>query len=204
MSAYMKRHFLFFGTPKPARLQVIHEKWPDRPRASDALNAIDLLWDLPHREAQYLACDLLKSEAKHWPLEDALPALRRWITTKSWWDSVDPLAVHGVGVFLRKHPEPVWPTVQSWIYSDNLWLNRTAILCQLGFRGATNTAWLDEALSAHTRSKEFFHRKAIGWALRDYGKTNPRWVQQWVDAHPELSGLSRREALRLLGSREGA
>jgi hypothetical protein len=53
-------------------------------------------------------------------------------------------------------------------------------------------------------NEEFFHRKAIGWALRDYGKTNPRWVRGWVDTHPELSGLSQREALRLLGSRKGA
>ena len=70
--------------------------------------------------------------------------------------------------------------------------------------GETRTEWLDEALNAHVHSKEFFLRKAIGWALRDYGKTNPRWVRQWVDAHPELSGLSRREALRRLGSREEA
>jgi 3-methyladenine DNA glycosylase AlkD len=112
--------------------------------------------------------------------------------------------VHGVGALLKRHPEAVWPTLQSWIYSDSIWINRTAMIAQLGFRGETRTEWLDEALEAHTESKEFFHRKAIGWALRDYGKTNPKWVQQWVEAHPELSGLSRREALRLLGSREGA
>ena len=78
------------------------------------------------------------------------------------------------------------------------------MICQLGFRGETRTEWLDEALSAHVHSTEFFHRKAIGWALRDYSKTNQRWVHQWVDAHPELSGLSRREALRLHGTREEA
>lgn len=78
------------------------------------------------------------------------------------------------------------------------------MICQLGFRGETRTEWLDESLTAHVHYKEFFLRKAIGWALRDYGKINPRWVRQWVDAHPELSGLSQREALRLLGSREGA
>ena len=151
-----------------------------------------------------MALDLVKSEAKFWNPEEALPNLESWITTQSWWDSVDTLAVHGVGALLKRHPEAVWPTLQSWIYSDSIWLNRTAMIAQLGFRGETRTEWLDEALEAHTESKEFFHRKAIGWALRDYGKTNPKWVQQWVEAHPELSGLSRREALRLLGSREGA
>ena len=204
MSAYMKDNFAFLGVPKPLRAEIQRAHWPDRPRKTAAISTINELWKLPHREAQYVALDLVKSEAKFWNPEEALPNLESWITTQSWWDSVDTLAVHGVGALLKRHPEAVWPTLQSWIYSDSIWLNRTAMIAQLGFRGETRTEWLDEALEAHTESKEFFHRKAIGWALRDYGKTNPKWVQQWVEAHPELSGLSRREALRLLGSREGA
>ena len=196
MAAYMKGHFAFLGVPKPLRAEIQRAHWPERPRKTAAISTINELWGLPHREAQYVALDLLKSEAKYWTPEEALPALEQWITTHSWWDTVDALAVHGVGALLKRYPEAVWPTVQSWIYSDNLWLNRTAIIAQLGFRAATRTEWLDEALEAHTQSKEFFHRKAIGWALRDYGKTNPRWVQQWVNAHPEISGLSRREALK--------
>jgi 3-methyladenine DNA glycosylase AlkD len=204
MAAYMKGHFSFLGVPKPTRSEIQRRHWADRPKKSAAIAAIHELWNTPFREAQYLALDLLKAESKHWTPEEALTALEAWITTHSWWDSVDALAVHGVGVLLRRQPEAVWPAVQAWIYSDNLWLNRTAMIAQLGFRAETHTEWLDEALSAHTASKEFFHRKAIGWALRDFSRTNPRWVRQWVDAHPELSGLSRREALRLLGSREEA
>ena len=186
------------------RAEIQRRHWAERPRKSDAIACIHELWAQPFREAQYVALDLMKSESKYWTPEEALPALERWITTQSWWDSVDILAVHGVGVLLRRHPEVVWPTVQQWIYAENMWLNRSAMIAQLGFKGETRTKWLDEALSAHVHSTEFFHRKAIGWALRDYSKTNPRWVRQWVDAHPELSGLSRHEALRLLGSREEA
>jgi 3-methyladenine DNA glycosylase AlkD len=204
MAAYMKGHFAFLGIPKPFRAEIQRRHWAARPRKSDAIACIHELWMQPFREAQYLACGLLKAESKYWAPTESLNALEYWITTKSWWDSVDTLAVHGVGVLLRRHPEAGWPVVQQWIYAENMWLNRTAMICQLGFRGETRTEWLDEALSAHVHSTEFFHRKAIGWALRDYGKTNPRWVRQWVDAHPELSGLSRREALRLLGSREEA
>lgn len=204
MAAYMKGNFSFLGVPKPTRAELQRRHWPNRPKKSAAIAAIHELWNTPFREAQYLALDLLKAESKYWTPEEALPALETWITTHSWWDSVDALAVHGVGVLLKRRPEAVWPVVQAWIYSENLWLNRTAMIAQLGFRTETHTEWLDEALSAHTASKEFFHRKAIGWALRDYGKTNPKWVRQWVDSHPELSGLSRREALRLLESREEA
>lgn len=204
MAAYMKGHFAFLGVPKPLRAEIQRAHWPERPRKTAAISTINELWGLPHREAQYVALDLLKSEAKYWTPEEALPELEKWITTHSWWDSVDTLAVHGVGTLLRRYPEAVWPVVQGWIYSENLWLNRTAMIAQLGFRAVTRTVWLDEALKAHTESKEFFHRKAIGWALRDYSRTHPHWVQNWVRTHPELSGLSRREALRLLGSREGA
>jgi 3-methyladenine DNA glycosylase AlkD len=44
-------------------------------------------------------------------------------------------------------------------------------------------------------SQEFFIRKAIGWALREYSKTNPVWVSQFVTKN-KLSNLSVREALK--------
>ncbi len=44
-------------------------------------------------------------------------------------------------------------------------------------------------------SKEFFLRKAIGWALREYSKTNPDWVREFV-GKTTMSGLSTREALK--------
>jgi 3-methyladenine DNA glycosylase AlkD len=46
---------------------------------------------------------------------------------------------------------------------------------------------------------EFFIRKAIGWALREYAKTAPEWVADFVAGHEEsISPLSRREALKNL------
>ena len=47
------------------------------------------------------------------------------------------------------------------------------------------------------RSREFFLRKAIGWALRQYAWTDPREVARYVRAYQgALSPLSRREALK--------
>jgi 3-methyladenine DNA glycosylase AlkD len=46
-------------------------------------------------------------------------------------------------------------------------------------------------------SREFFLRKAIGWALRQYAWTDPAEVRRYVRGHEdELSALSRREALK--------
>ena len=44
---------------------------------------------------------------------------------------------------------------------------------------------------------DFFIRKAIGWALRDYARWNPQAVRDFVAAMGErLSPLSAREAMR--------
>ena len=49
-------------------------------------------------------------------------------------------------------------------------------------------------------SREFFLRKAIGWALRQYARTDPAEVRRYVAAHTaRLSSLSQREALKRIG-----
>jgi len=46
---------------------------------------------------------------------------------------------------------------------------------------------------------EFFIRKAIGWALRQYSYTAPQVVIQFVKKHRDgLSSLSVKEALKAL------
>jgi 3-methyladenine DNA glycosylase AlkD len=47
----------------------------------------------------------------------------------------------------------------------------------------------------------FFLRKAIGWALREYAKTDPSEVRRYVTAHAkQLHPMSRREAMKNLES----
>jgi 3-methyladenine DNA glycosylase AlkD len=53
-------------------------------------------------------------------------------------------------------------------------------------------------IAMHAASKEFFHQKAIGWALRQYGKTNPDAVIKFVENAP-MANLSKREAMKHLG-----
>jgi 3-methyladenine DNA glycosylase AlkD len=63
--------------------------------------------------------------------------------------------------------------------------------------GSTRTT---PALSPYGR--EFFIRKAIGWALRDHARTDPDWVRAFVAERTDsLSGLSQREALRVIDGR---
>ncbi len=115
---------------------------------------------------------------------------------------------------LLAHPDEVAPVIREWAVADDLWVRRTAIICQVGAKDRCDQALLAEAIEANldgsTRTtpavspygREFFIRKAIGWALRDHARADPDWVVAFVDAHEDqLSGLSRREALKHLGGR---
>ena len=87
----------------------------------------------------------------------------------------------------------------EWAKDEHLWVRRTAILSQLKFKLATDEVLLFAAIEHSTPDKDFFARKAIGWALREYSRTKPQTVIDYVRAHQQqLSGLSQREALRLL------
>ena len=82
-----------------------------------------------------------------------------------------------------------------------MWLQRTAILFQLKYKKKTDVPLLFHCITTMADSKEFFIRKAIGWALREYSKTDAEVVQSFV-ASTELSPLSVREALKVIGRKE--
>lgn len=199
MRAYMRDQFPFLGVPSPGVQAVLRAALAELPRPGAAtLREVALTcWARPEREYQYLACVLLRRHAR---TLDAgfLDTARHLITTKPWWDTVDALAAHVVGALVARHPGLV-TTMDGWAADDDLWLVRTAILHQLTYKAATDAPRLLRYCAAQAGHPDFFVRKAIGWALREYGRTDPAAVRAFVAAHAaELSGLSRREALKHL------
>jgi hypothetical protein len=67
------------------------------PPTEDDLRSIAVaLWKRPQREFQYVACSyLVRQVAVAGP--GFVPTLRELITTKSWWDTIDPLATWSDG-----------------------------------------------------------------------------------------------------------
>ena len=121
------------------------------------------------------------------------------IVTGAWWDYVDAIAAHQVGTVLRRHPGETKRLLRRWSRDPDLWRRRTAILAQLSFKADTDLRLLYDCIAPNLSDREFFIRKAIGWALRQYGWTNPEEVRRYVTEHEaELSPLSRREALKNL------
>ncbi|QYR22012.1 DNA alkylation repair protein [Paenibacillus sp. sptzw28] len=200
MSAYMRNQFPFLGIKNPERAALTKQfiKGNGVPSGEELEEVALKLWALPEREFQYTAMQLLEKR-----LEEAAPSqaklLEILITTKPWWDTVDLIAGHLVGSLFTRYPELVPAHAHRWIESDNLWLRRSALLFQLGYKGRTDRELLFSFIRRCAGEKDFFIRKAIGWALREYGKTDAEAVRQFV-RETELSPLSVREALKRIGS----
>ena len=117
---------------------------------------------------------------------------------------VDEIAGHLVGQVLLDHRAAATPLIDAWaVDPESLWVRRTAMLAQLRHAEATDTDLLERVLVANlddtAYGREFFIRKALGWALRQHARTDPAWVRTFVGTHADrLSGLSRREALKHL------
>ncbi|WP_139489199.1 DNA alkylation repair protein [Brevibacillus dissolubilis] len=196
MRAYMKDHFPFLGIKSPERTALLREFVREHgvPEGDMLSAVVRELWALPEREFQYAALELLEKRVKKLDVS-FLPLLEELVVHKSWWDTVDTLAARLVGVFLTKHPEMILPSVDKWLASEHMWLQRTAILFQLKYKEKTDLPLLYRSILHVVDSKEFFLQKAIGWALREYAKTDAQAVIEFVGAHP-LAPLSRREALK--------
>ena len=199
MSAYLRNQFPFLGIgAKDRRAATRPTLVAAKTASTDELIAFAAAcWEEPEREFAYVACDVLRTQAPR--LEPRhLDAVRSLLTARSWWDTIDPLATRTVGTMVRTNPELVG-TMDRWVHSDDFWLARTAILHQLLFGEATDAQRLLSYCEARAGDDEFFIRKAIGWALRQYARVDPAAVRTFVVAHDgELSGLTKREALKHL------
>ncbi|WP_205516997.1 DNA alkylation repair protein [Paenibacillus sp. SYP-B3998] len=198
MEAYMRNQFPFLGIKNPERVALTKQFWKEHgfPKADEGVQIAQELWQLPEREFAYTAMMILVKLRKE--LEKShLEVLEGFVVTKSWWDTVDIIADHLIGYYLQQFPELIPASVEKWLVSDNMWLQRTAILFQLKYKQKTDVPLLFDCIRRMADSKEFFIRKAIGWALREYSKTDAEAVRAFV-ATTELSPLSVREALKAI------
>jgi 3-methyladenine DNA glycosylase AlkD len=121
------------------------------------------------------------------------------ITQKSWWDTVDYLAVNHLGTALQNDKKRQYSYSDQLINSQNVWLRRSAILFQLKYKERTDFDLLQAHILKTISESEFFIRKAAGWALREYSKTNPSAVRQFIqDYQGQLSRLTIREGSKYL------
>jgi 3-methyladenine DNA glycosylase AlkD len=193
MRAYMKDQFAFLGLPSPVRRAAVKDLIVRHSREPEALLATaEELWQLPEREMRYTAIDLLRHHHKRLSCAH-LPQLQGWLLRDSWWDTVDGLsAVIGRVVLAERGAQA---EMDAWVAHPDFWVRRSAMLHQLGWRRETDAERLAGYALLLAPEREFFIRKAIGWALRDYARWEPGFVREFLAEHRDkLSPLSWREA----------
>lgn len=198
MQAYMRSAMPFLGVRVPTVRRVVRAAADPPPAPAGLLSSATGLWRAAaYREERYAATELLGLRPLRGHL-DVLPPATEMIVTGAWWDHVDAVS-HHLGAVLRAHRTEVDPVIREWMLSPDMWLRRASIICQLDARDATDVDLLADAVDANLADREFFVRKAIGWALRQYARTDPAWVRQFVAARRDtLSPLSYREAVKHL------
>lgn len=204
MQAYMKTSQPFYGVQAVERKKQISEIKKQIPLSSfDEYQTVILqLWQSPHREEMYQALEVAE-RFRQFRTPKAMPLYEYLLETASNWDTLDWIASKLVGELVLKHNE-LESSLIKWRKHSNFWLRRAALLAQLKHKKDTNLQLLADTITTLMHEKEFFIRKAIGWVLRELSKTNPDWVSMFVSQHEtQLSGLSKREALKYLLPLEG-
>ncbi len=193
-TAYMRHLFPFLGLTAPKRTALqkpLYKRYPvqDERRLNQAIRE---LWNKEAREFQYAALDF-SAHSQGLASVQMLEVYQEMIQTKSWWDTVDDIAANLVGSLVSDHPK-LLRVMDRWIRDDNLWIRRTALIFQLKWKKKTDTDRLFAYCRQTMDDPDFFIRKAIGWALREYSKTDPAAVKQFIQKNQhQLSPLSIRE-----------
>jgi len=198
MSKYMRNLFQFYGIPTPLRVDItkkalIDFKWDS---IKDLNDFVELCFQSNEREWQYTAIFVLTKYKKNWN-ENTVELIEQCIIQKSWWDTVDLLASNCVGYYFTKYPNQLQSKISTWRQSENIWLNRTCLIFQLGYKHQTDHELLASLIKQFAHSNEFFIQKAIGWSLRQLGRHRANVVFDIIN-DTELKPLRKREALKHL------
>jgi 3-methyladenine DNA glycosylase AlkD len=200
MAAYMKTDMPFYGVQKPFRKPFYREMRKRYPASShrEYVDNVRRLWRLEHREEKYTAIEYALQNTQ-FIKPRSLSLYEQLIREGGWWDLVDTVASDLVGRVLLDHRTDMRGLMENWVEDEDLWIRRTAILAQLRHKAQTDAAQLFDFCRRRAHERQFFIRKAIGWALREYSKTAPTRVRDFLMRHrQELSGLSFREGARRL------
>ncbi len=203
MRAYLKSAMPCLGVQVPVARSLAKQLFGDSP--CDDLGSlsklVEQLWfSAEFREERFVAINVLRLRPHRALLTaKAAPLLETLIRSGAWWDLVDELSAHVVGVMLENDPKAMTKVLRRWAESDELWLKRSTLVCQVVRGEDTDLEVLEHAIEHSVDGKDFFLRKGIGWAMRSVGRKNPALVRRWLAKWKgRLSPLSVREARKSL------
>lgn len=198
MSAYMKDRFQYLGVASPERKLILKEWIKEHKQLID----IDFrviakhLYQSQYRELHYCGIELMVQYKKALTVGD-ITLIQYLIVTHSWWDTVDLIASHLVGICFHDHQVRDEMT-SKWMKSGNLWLQRSCIISQLKYKEATDLDYLFTLVNQTYLSDEFFIQKANGWALRQASKYFRTDIAAFVATKEDWPRVTYKEAVKYL------
>jgi 3-methyladenine DNA glycosylase AlkD len=197
MKSYLRDKFELYGIKTNLRRDILKTVVRDHIlHLRDDIRVICFdLYNFPQREMHLCATELFEKQLRNSYKKSDIQLIEALISNNSWWDTVDFIAKQILGKYLITYPDETKYVIGKFSQSENMWLNRSAILFQLGYKNKTDEDLFYSLCLQHKHSNEFFIQKAIGWALREYGKTNPDSVLKFVES-ADLKPLSKKEAIR--------
>jgi 3-methyladenine DNA glycosylase AlkD len=204
MQAYMKSAMPYLGVMAGPQRKATGEVFKAHSLADFGTwhdTALALWREATYREERYAVHDLVGHRLyRAFQSPACMPMYEEFIVDGAWWDHVDAIAVHRVGSLLLAYRDEIEPMMRAWSTDGDMWKRRTSIICQVGAKADIDLGLLYDCIEPNMADKEFFIRKAIGWALRQHAWLNFAEIERYVTANADrLSGLSKREALKNAG-----
>ncbi|MEM9821108.1 MAG: DNA alkylation repair protein [Bacteroidota bacterium] len=192
---YLRNQFGFYGLKAPVWTPLAKELFATYGLLNgDKLKRfVRFCFKDDHRELHYLAIEMVQKQLRKQDA-DFIDFLEEMVLLKSWWDTVDWISKL-VYLHLWHHPHQTRPRTEAWMNSNNIWLQRVAIIFQRYAKSGTDETLLFNYILRVADSKEFFLQKGAGWALRDYSKVNPEAVIHFINNNA-LPALTKREGLK--------
>ena len=140
MTSYLRGKFAFYGLKtKPRRelLKILVAEYTDEINENISNITLTLLQQ-PQRELHHCGIELFAKHKRKSYQEADIELIETLITTNSWWDTVDFISKQILGVYLTQFPEAIEIVIDKFSASNNMWLNRSTLLFQLGYKNKTD------------------------------------------------------------------
>lgn len=203
--SYLKSPFKFFGNKVPFIGDLAKEFRQENKRADKTyiFGLAERLWGSEYHEEKILAVKLLEQYPQYLDIV-AMPMLEKMLSASTGWDHVDGISIYLVGEVLKKD-KAAYAYIKKWKGSNNFWMRRASLISQILLlrKGVGDRGLFFGFAEEMIEEKEFFIRKAIGWALREMTKASPDEVFDFLmRIRDRASGLTLREGSKRLSKRQ--
>lgn len=200
---YMRNKYAYYGLKAPEWVAILKEMFAEHGmyEGKNLRTFARCCFDEEYHEMFYAGLQMLEKQIKKQPA-GFIDFLEKAIVTGAWWDTVDWISKL-VGIHFLRYPDLQYTYCRKWIRSDNIWLQRVAMIHQLMYKENTDHKLLFEMILERKNSAEFFVQKGAGWALRQYSKFNANAVTRFIAKHPDLAPLTKREGMKWLERQKG-